>query len=120
MDITLTFMGAARGVTGSRYLLETGNLKLLVDCGLYQEREFLGRNWEPFRYPPAGLHAVLLTHAHLDHSMRPTSRKRTPLTRKSGISGKAGGDPTRKYRSTRWPMPRPPCRFLPPSNTTRW
>jgi metallo-beta-lactamase family protein len=67
MDIDLTFMGAARGVTGSRYLLETGNLKLLVDCGLYQERKFQHRNWEPFRYPPRELQAVLLTHAHLDH-----------------------------------------------------
>ena len=68
MDINLSFMGAARGVTGSRYLVEANNLKLLVDCGLYQEREFLHRNWEPFRCSPAELHAVLLTHAHLDHS----------------------------------------------------
>jgi metallo-beta-lactamase family protein len=68
MDINLTFMGAARGVTGSRYLVEANNLKLLVDCGLYQEREFLHRNWEAFRCSPAELNAVLLTHAHLDHS----------------------------------------------------
>ncbi|HUT67195.1 MAG TPA: MBL fold metallo-hydrolase [Dehalococcoidales bacterium] len=67
MDIHLTFMGAARGVTGSRYLVEANNLKLLVDCGLYQEREFQERNWEPFRVPPKELDAVLLTHAHLDH-----------------------------------------------------
>ncbi len=68
MDINLTFMGAARGVTGSRYLVEANSLKLLVDCGLYQERDFLHRNWEPFRCSPAELCAVLLTHAHLDHS----------------------------------------------------
>jgi metallo-beta-lactamase family protein len=68
MNITLTFMGAARGVTGSRYLLEANHLKVLVDCGLYQERDFLHRNWEPFRCQPSELHAVLLTHAHLDHS----------------------------------------------------
>jgi metallo-beta-lactamase family protein len=68
MDINLSFMGAARGVTGSRYLVEANNLELLVDCGLYQEREFLHRNWEPFRCSPEELHAVLLTHAHLDHS----------------------------------------------------
>jgi metallo-beta-lactamase family protein len=68
MNINLTFMGAAGNVTGSRYLLETDDLKLLVDCGLYQERHFLSRNWEPFRCSPAELHAVLLTHAHLDHS----------------------------------------------------
>lgn len=68
MDIDLSFMGAARGVTGSRYLVEANNIKLLVDCGLYQEREFQYRNWEPFRCPPKELEAVLLTHAHLDHS----------------------------------------------------
>jgi len=67
MDIKLTFMGAARGVTGSRYLLEYAGTTLLVDCGLYQEREFQYRNWEPFRCSPKKLRAVLLTHAHLDH-----------------------------------------------------
>ncbi|MDO8715914.1 MAG: MBL fold metallo-hydrolase [Dehalococcoidales bacterium] len=67
MPIKLTFLGAARNVTGSRYLLGVNNLRLLVDCGLYQEREFLGRNWEPFPVPPSSLDAVLLTHAHLDH-----------------------------------------------------
>ena len=68
MDIKITFMGAARGVTGSRYLIKANDTTVLVDCGLYQEREFLYRNWEPFRCAPAKLHAVLLTHAHLDHS----------------------------------------------------
>jgi metallo-beta-lactamase family protein len=68
MDIKLSFMGAAHGVTGSRYLLETNRITFLVDCGLYQEREFLYRNWEAFRCDPGKLHAVLLTHAHLDHS----------------------------------------------------
>jgi metallo-beta-lactamase family protein len=68
MDIRLTFMGAARGVTGSRYLIETNDTTVLVDCGLYQERKFLHRNWEPFRCSPKKLEAVFLTHAHLDHS----------------------------------------------------
>jgi metallo-beta-lactamase family protein len=67
VDINLSFLGATRSVTGSRYLLETNNVKLLVDCGLYQERDFLHRNWEPFQVPPEELDAVLLTHAHLDH-----------------------------------------------------
>jgi metallo-beta-lactamase family protein len=67
MQIKLSFLGAARNVTGSQYLIETSNLRLLVDCGLYQERELLGRNWSPFSVPPKSLGAVLLTHAHLDH-----------------------------------------------------
>jgi metallo-beta-lactamase family protein len=67
MQIRLSFLGAAQNVTGSQYLLETDNIKLLVDCGLYQERELIGRNWGPFAMPPQSLDAVLLTHAHLDH-----------------------------------------------------
>ncbi len=67
MQIKLSFMGAARNVTGSRYLLETDKTRILVDCGLYQEREFRYRNWDPFPISPHTLDAVLLTHAHLDH-----------------------------------------------------
>ena len=48
-------------------MLEANNVRLLVDCGLYQEREFKSRNWDPFPIPPSTLDAVLLTHAHLDH-----------------------------------------------------
>ncbi len=47
--------------------MEANNIRLLVDCGLYQEREFRYRNWEPFPIPPHSLDAVLLTHAHIDH-----------------------------------------------------
>jgi metallo-beta-lactamase family protein len=67
MDIQLSFFGAAQNVTGSRYLVETNGSRLLIDCGLYQERELLARNWEPFPVPPESIDAVLLTHAHLDH-----------------------------------------------------
>jgi len=67
MQIKLSFLGAARNVTGSRYLLEVNGVRLLVDCGLYQEREFRSRNWDPFPIPPGDMDAVLLTHAHLDH-----------------------------------------------------
>jgi metallo-beta-lactamase family protein len=67
MNIKLTFLGAAQNVTGSRYLVQFNNVSFLVDCGLYQERELKGRNWEPFLVPPESLDAVLLTHAHLDH-----------------------------------------------------
>ena len=67
MQIKLSFLGAAQNVTGSRYLLETDNTKILVDCGLYQERKFTSRNWDPFPVQPRNLDAVLLTHAHLGH-----------------------------------------------------
>ena len=67
MQVKLKFLGAARNVTGSRHLLEVDGLRILVDCGLYQERQFLERNWDPFIIPPASIDAVLLTHAHLDH-----------------------------------------------------
>jgi metallo-beta-lactamase family protein len=64
----LRFLGAARNVTGSRYLLDAGDMRVLIDCGMYQERDFRARNWEPFPVPPDSIDAVLLTHAHLDHS----------------------------------------------------
>lgn len=63
----LHFLGANRQVTGSRYLLETSEFKLLVDCGLFQEREFQDRNWETCPIPPNQIDAVVLTHAHVDH-----------------------------------------------------
>ena len=63
----LTFLGAAGNVTGSRYLFEDTNTQLLVDCGLYQEREFQKRNWQPSPLEPSAIDAVFLTHAHLDH-----------------------------------------------------
>ncbi len=64
----LAFLGAARQVTGSCYFVEAGGLRLFVDCGLYQERSFLDRNWDPFPVEPRDLDVLLLTHAHLDHS----------------------------------------------------
>lgn len=67
MDPTLSFLGAAKCVTGSRYLLDTGVARVLVDCGLQQERDLASRNWEPLPVPADRVDAVLLTHAHLDH-----------------------------------------------------
>ena len=67
MQLKLQFLGAVQNVTGSRHLLEINGTKLLVDCGLYQERQFRDRNWDPFTVPPESIDAVLLTHAHLDH-----------------------------------------------------
>jgi metallo-beta-lactamase family protein len=63
----LTFLGAARNVTGSSYLLENQDTRVLVDCGMYQERKYQGRNWQPFPFDTESLDAVFLTHAHLDH-----------------------------------------------------
>lgn len=65
----LQFLGAAGTVTGSRQLVEAGGHRLLVDCGLFQGYKPLRlRNWAPFPVPPASVDAVVLTHAHLDHS----------------------------------------------------
>ena len=63
----LTFLGAARNVTGSCYLLESQDTRILIDCGLYQERKYQDRNWQPFTFDPKSIDAVFLTHAHLDH-----------------------------------------------------
>jgi metallo-beta-lactamase family protein len=65
----LQFLGAAGTVTGSRVLVEHAGGRLLVDCGMFQgRRELRRRNWQPFAVPPGTVEAVVLTHAHLDHS----------------------------------------------------
>jgi len=65
----LTFCGAAKIVTGSCYLLESGNTKALVDCGMFQgTKEITRHNYEPFRFDPPAISHVFLTHAHIDHS----------------------------------------------------
>jgi len=68
MAIKLSFLGAAQNITGSSHLIEANGLRILVDCGLYQERHFRERNWAPFPVSAESIDAVLLTHAHLDHS----------------------------------------------------
>ncbi|MDH3982197.1 MAG: MBL fold metallo-hydrolase [Kiritimatiellaceae bacterium] len=70
MQIKLNFFGAAKNVTGSCYFLEANGVRLLVDCGLYQERDLKPRNWADFPVPANTIDAVLLTHAHLDHCGR--------------------------------------------------
>ncbi|GAB6939069.1 MBL fold metallo-hydrolase RNA specificity domain-containing protein [Isoptericola variabilis] len=66
--VALTFLGAAGTVTGSRFLLERGDRRLLVDCGLYQgERQWRRKNWDPFPATPETIDGVVLTHCHLDH-----------------------------------------------------
>ncbi len=64
----IKFLGATQQVTGSSYLLEAGGLRIIVDCGLYQERKYLSRNWDPFPVSAEHIDYVILTHVHLDHS----------------------------------------------------
>ena len=65
----LRFLGAAGTVTGSRYLVEWGNRRILIDCGLFQGfKQLRRRNRKPFPVRPGTIDTVLLTHAHLDHS----------------------------------------------------
>jgi metallo-beta-lactamase family protein len=65
----ITFLGGVGTVTGSRYLLEHGGRRVLVDCGLFQGLKNLRlKNWEDFPVDPAAIDAVVLTHAHIDHS----------------------------------------------------
>jgi len=66
---SLQFLGAAGTVTGSRYLVETADQRILVDCGLFQGyKQLRERNWAAFPVAPASIDTVLLTHAHLDHA----------------------------------------------------
>lgn len=78
----LEFYGAASGVTGSCHILKVGHHRVLLDCGLIQgSREEEERNREPFPFDPAGIDAVVLSHAHLDHSGR------LPLLVQQGFRG---------------------------------
>jgi len=67
--VNLSFLGAAREVTGSCYLLQSGGLRFLVDCGLFQGgREARTKNFQAFSFDPAAIDFVILSHAHIDHS----------------------------------------------------
>jgi metallo-beta-lactamase family protein len=79
---TITFLGATGTVTGSKYLLESAGTRVLVDCGLFQGKKSLRqRNWQALPIDATSLDAVLLTHAHLDHSGY------LPVLRKGGFTG---------------------------------
>jgi metallo-beta-lactamase family protein len=65
--VRLHFLGANRQVTGSRYCVEVAGARVMVDCGLFQEREFASRNWDPSPLAASSIDALLVTHAHLDH-----------------------------------------------------
>ena len=82
MALNLTFLGGAGTVTGSKYLLDDGAQRILIDCGLFQGFKSLRlRNWAPFPIAPSSISSVVLTHAHLDHSGY------LPLLVKNGFAG---------------------------------
>jgi metallo-beta-lactamase family protein len=66
---SLQFLGAAGTVTGSKYVLDANGKRILIDAGLYQGlKELRQRNWNPLPIAPSSLDAVVLTHAHIDHT----------------------------------------------------
>jgi metallo-beta-lactamase family protein len=83
MSVSLQFLGAAGTVTGSKYLIRTGDTQILVDCGLFQGfKQLRLRNWATPPFDPGALSAVVLTHAHIDHSGY------LPLLIKKGFRGR--------------------------------
>lgn len=83
MMMNLKFLGATGTVTGSKYLLTSGKKRILIDCGLFQGLKQLRlKNWAPLPINPKDVDAVVLTHAHIDHSGY------LPLFVKNGFSGK--------------------------------
>ena len=88
MSVSITFMGGASTVTGSKYLVRHGRQALLVDCGLFQGYKQLRlRNWTPLPIAPNQIDAVILTHAHLDHSGY------LPLLAREGYGGRVYATP---------------------------
>jgi metallo-beta-lactamase family protein len=79
---SLRFLGACGTVTGSMFLLEAGSRRVLIDCGVFQgSRELKEKNWNPPPFDPSSLDAVVLTHAHIDHTGY------VPRLAKSGFRG---------------------------------
>ena len=84
MSLNIRFLGGTGTVTGSKYLVSFNNKRLLVDCGLFQGYKQLRlRNWNPLPHKPEDIDAVVLTHAHLDHSGY------CPLLVRAGFKGRS-------------------------------
>ncbi|WP_424964336.1 MBL fold metallo-hydrolase RNA specificity domain-containing protein [Ekhidna sp.] len=92
MDIRVKFLGGAKSVTGSKYLITVDDFNVLIDCGLFQGlKELRLRNWDELPIDPKEIDCVLLTHAHIDHSGY------IPLLFKNGFDGKVHcTEPTRE------------------------
>jgi metallo-beta-lactamase family protein len=89
----IIFYGGAGSVTGSNYMIESGNSRILVDCGMAQGSSFAEKeNFEPFAYDPATVQAIFITHAHIDHTGK------LPKITKAGFTGKIySTPPTRDF-----------------------
>lgn len=101
----LSFFGATQTVTGSRHLLTCGERRVLVDCGLFQRYKYLRlKNWNQPPFAAGAIDAVLLTHAHLDHSGY------LPLLVRNGFKGRIYATPATtepRSRSCRLHRPMP-------------
>jgi metallo-beta-lactamase family protein len=99
MAVTLQFIGGADSVTGSKYLVCSGTQSLLVDCGLFQGfKQLRLRNWDALPVAPDSVDAVILTHAHLDHSGY------VPKLQRDGFAGRVHVSPgTRDLCKILWP-----------------
>ena len=87
----LTFLGATGTVTGSRFLIDHNGSRLLIDCGMFQGPKSLrSKNWESFPIDPASIDAIVLTHAHIDHSGY------LPVLARDGFSGSVWATPATK------------------------